>query len=405
MSKYAFLSLVCVVQIFISCSFDEKKELSFVGNQHFTLKNTEKIFLSKLGDDWLTETIIIDKDLSYEVGSFFDGYQFLDSLLLLTDRMASQISIINAKGELITSLTHPNPGYDRYSSIGSVDVWEESSEIAVFDDERQKLDVFSSLGDFKKSLDVPMTFWDYGVLENGANIYSVENINLSEYLKGKNEYFRFYVDGNEKKFHTKMLDLSSLATIPIQDFGQFADLDGVVQFRSPLSDTIYVFDQGGNPSKTATFEFTYLNEFKFVSKNKDIVNKADYLFDKKIPCPEKVIFDSERESLFCIFWEGGRRFFIQTKNGNQVNKPSSLYNIAGTICKAPKFYENGVFFQQMYKYEYDYLQSLAGEVTIDREKVVSDLKRLRNKHADESDIVIVMNRYKPNSGASHNIDS
>jgi hypothetical protein len=364
-----------------------------VRTEMFKVNNSNKKVLSKINFKAEVKTITIPKELTLEVGSYFDGVFPTDDGVLLRDKRASMLSFIGYDGKLKWHVIPPSPGVDRYSTMGAVEINAMNERIEVYDEDRQVFDFFSLSGKYIKSHTPSSGFFDYTNLPSGKVAYDIGRVPVEGYFENVSGYYKFLISGEEDELVNKIENPVQEDVLPMVDLFRFKKIEDKIQYRGILDNTVFYLNDYGELVKKAVFDFTIKRGFHEVMKDNAVKNKGMFLYEKDLALPMHFVYEESENRAYCIFMESRNRYFVSFENGEQVNDVADYYDVEGVIVKAPAFFEDGYFILQMYKYEFDYLQSVEFEALDSKEELNENLRQMQNKEKDNSDIVLILMKF------------
>jgi len=393
-----FRRLLALSFLVLSINACSPSEQSDVGASRtlslFEVDNSRIDFLSVLAGSVKADTIVVSKELSYKIGSDFSEFFPLEDNLLLVDRDASDINCIDPNGNHLWNLIPPSPGVDRYIVIGAVDIDKENEEVYVEDRLHRQIDVFDYGGAYLRSIRSEVSFMEFAVLGKDKIIYDVAEIDQS-INEGFSKQSRFlYAEGEKNVYFSPLIGEIGLDAIPVNNGNRFSMVanDGL-QHRMPFGDTIYSIGLDLEPTPIASFSFKQGNEFVSLAKDPKVKDVWEELHKEGLPEPYSAVYEPGIDKFYCNFWKGGSLYFAYINEGRQAIYPSKFYRLGGVVVKSPRYYAEGRFYQQMFRYEYEYLQK-AFEEEFEEEKILSDLSKLENTIGDNDDIFIISTEFK-----------
>lgn len=333
------------------------------------------------------DSLFVSKELSRKVGTFFSGVHKVGRNFLLVDRYASNISCLSPGGELIWFLIPPSPGQDRYTNIGSVDIDYITKEIYVEDRSEIKIDIFSFTGEFLRDIRPTMNFMDFAISSQKNVFYDIAQTYQEPIGSASNTMRYLMQDGQENTLFSPLDKNFDLDAIPFNDNNRFCKVGEVLYHRLPFEDLVYRVEKKiAYPVLKVAFEVN--NQYADVGLEKSVENKASYLYNEEIPRPLEVILDEPLGIVRMIFAQGRRNFFSVHEGERQVVSPARHYNFSGFILPAPRKYDDGKFYLQIYRYHYDLLQRCYRDKFTSKEEYKKELNELYNKIGDNDDILI-----------------
>jgi hypothetical protein len=186
-----------------------------------------------------------------------------------------------------------------------------------------------------------------------------------------------------------MIDEVDYGTALLDFRNRFNRVNGQLQHRRPFDDIIYQVNVDYSVEPLAQFQLSTNHEFVAYAKEFSKNNIYISLEKEEMPIPFLAVYDKKKKNLYFSYFQFDRQlFFTCTKEGETIIKPSKYYQIGETIVRAPKWYNDDRFYQQMFAYEYDYLQQAVKENT-PTEEIKAELEKLKDQYGDDDDIYII----------------
>lgn len=332
----------------------------------------------------------MSKELTSELGGNFHDYAQINDDLLVLDRWTSEIVCLDKLGWVLWRIIPPEPGIDRYATLGGLDVDQPNQEIYVEDRGNKKIDVFNFKGEFLRTLNSDHTHLDFIVLKKDEVLSDISEI--ANYWPDDRYTYRFRFWGPTKKDgrFTRIHDEVNFAAVPVVNFNRFNRVGDLIQHRIPFEDTLFKVNVGQNyeVEPLLTFSFSINSEFKetFLRKNDEFPFIT--LRKQEFPIPDRVIYDKKNDLAFFLFDQGNDRYFAALSNKGVVVEPGNFYVFDGKLINTPSVYVDGVFYQTMYNYKYDYLQK-ALEEGHSISEITSNLASLEEEMGDNDGASII----------------
>lgn len=347
----------------MGCAPDEDSLFGKDEIRHFSVRNSNFFDISHPSVKTKVETIKLSKELTSELGGNFHDYAQINDDLLVLDRWTSEIVCLDKHGRLLWRIIPPEPGIDRYTTLGGLDVDQANQEIYVEDRGNNKIDVFNFRGEFQRTLNSDHTHLDFIVLKKDKVLSDISEI--ANYWPDDQYTYRFRFWGPTKKDgrFTRIHDELNFAAAPVVNFNRFNRVGGVIQHRIPFEDTLFKVNIGENyeVEPLLTFSFSNNSEFKetFLRKNDEFPFIT--LRKQEFPIPDQVVYDNRVDLAFFLYDQGAKKYFEAWGSEDVIIPSSNFYVFDGKLIDAPSVYVDGVFYQTMYNYKYDYLQKALAE--------------------------------------------
>ncbi len=361
-----------------------------------TIQAIPELVINNERTDWLFDCevpVIINqfrlpKILTQRVGFFFTGYHAIGNNLLLVDRYTSNLNCLTKNGEIIWSLLPPTPGLDKYTNIGSVDVNYTLGEIYVEDRSNIKIDVFSFQGKYLRSTSPAITFMDFAVLNSGKYVFDVAQSSQESINEGNPNVMRYlFQEDNRLVLMAPVDERFDFDALPFNGYNRFSRVGSKLLHRMPFEELVYeIENEKANPILRINFKFNA--QFHEIAFEKSISNKPDFMYREGIPYPLDVVVNDATGSVFVIYIQGTKSFLTLAVNGDQIINPARHYKIKDVVLPAPRYYDSGRFYLQMYKYHYDFLQERLQSGTFNQEDMSLEFKKLYDQIGDNDDIFI-----------------
>ncbi|TXF81584.1 6-bladed beta-propeller [Neolewinella aurantiaca] len=380
-------TVVVVLMLILACESERSSENGSIAVVE--IDNSREHFISSPKLLAQNKIIIIPKAQTYQIGNFFTEFHSIGENLLLVDRRVSEVTCINEDGDLIWKPIPPSPGVDRYEVIGSVDVDKFNREIYIEERMSGKMDVFDFKGKYVRTIQKVASFIEAAVIGENKLLYDISYRPQGGVNIDSTGPMRFlFRDGESLRYTTPMLAAASYNSIPVNNNDRFNRINGKLQHRRPFGNVIYQIDDEANAKPVLSFSFARDFEFLAVSANPNVENTWQELFEKGFPLPSVFVFDEDKNRLYCNYQVGEDFYFSCVDNGKQIINPSKYYDLGGEYVRAPRIYSDGVFYQQMYRYEYEYIQAAFSD-QLSKEDVQSGLEKLRTIKGDNDDVFII----------------
>lgn len=389
MNKIKILGFIAFLLFTGSCNSDGGLVVNEAIISHIEIKNSRLNFVSDF-EKVDIDKIFIDKELTHSIGGDFSGFYEIGDNMLLIDRGASEISCISREGKLLWIPIPPSPEIDRYTVIGSVDIDSENNNIYIEDRLNKKIDVFSFGGDYVMSIESENPFMGFVVKDRSDYIFDISEIQQSG--SGEDEYVpsRFlHLHKGIKEMKVPMVEAVNYDAIPTNNYNRFNKVNGVLYHRMPYENVLYSVNDNVTVAPELSFSFSQGFEFVDLSRNTAVNYVWGELDKKGLPDPYLIVYDRNYRKVYSTFRQAGSMYFTCFEDQRQLFDPSKFLRVDGTIFKIPYYYHNGKFYQQMYAYEYDYLQHVDfNSMSITEiEEGLNDLKEVKG---DDDDVIIIV---------------
>lgn len=379
-----FLTFIC-----FGCSTETtQQEIPLI-----TIDNSNIEYLSVLAEPINLKIRKISKSLSYSIGSNFEEFfEMDDGKIILIDRYASEISCVDSLGNVLWKPNPPKPGVDRYANLGVADFVPETNELFIDARSNFTVDVFSTVTGkhLRSERSEDITFLDMASISKGKIIFDITEEDLSGgavdyvhkrfmYVDSKNQIHQFADIKDKINYGVALLDFKN----------RFNRVHGKLQHRRPFDNIIYNVDT--NYSVEPLLKFNLAKDHKFVEYARQFSKNNIYIALEKdqLPIPFLALYDEQKERLYFSYFQFDHQLFFTCADKNRtIIKPSKFYQIGQTIVRAPKWYNAGKFYQQMFAYEYDYLQE-AVRNNVSSEQIKAELEVLKDQYGDVDDIYII----------------
>lgn len=352
----------------------------------FSIDDTEYNYISSGNYSFDTSTFRIPFSVTEKIGSTYDGaYLIQKDRLLLIDRVASEINVINREGQIINSFIPPSPGIDRYTYIKSVDYNPLTRELYVYGSDWE-IDVFDVSGEFLRSLPVDDLILDFESIGTDSLIEDISLRSLS--IHEKRMKFRFESKAEKIRFSPYSIPGHPEPYL-ITFYSDFNHLGDDLYHRMPLQDTIFKI-VGTKSFPYATFSLKNNNRFSEVSTIKSTNDVYSLLLSEESPIPVWAALGGEHNHLLLgnINYKSNHYFTLNNQLGTIIPLSQYFYS-SGLPLKAPQAYSDGTLFSQLFTYEFEYLMK-AKNSNYSKEKIELELKSLISKNGDMDGIIVVV---------------
>lgn len=387
-SHYLLVLIWLFVQLFYSCRQENNDQSSTIELKTVTLDNSEVQLYAHYQNAVKIDTFIFLKKNTYKHGTVFSEFQPIGNNLLIVDRDVSEISCISKNGTIQWIPTPSSPGIDRYDIIGDVEVDFLNKEIYIEDLMKNVIDVFDFQGNHQRTIrDVP--FMDFALLNKNELLLDisdiVDQVGLAQDPPVRNRFRR--ITSTERVDFSAMPDKIMENQIPVNNHNRFNSFNDLLQHRMPYEDIVYVIEKDLSVTPLLRFSFAQSGGFVEVARNPNVEIVWTELSKENLVEPSLVIYDQNKDRTFINYWQGEGFYFAILEKENQVMNPGEFYQFGEFILKAPTHYNDGVFYQQLFRYEFDFLQKAFVE-KMTSEEIKAGLQNLETEKGDDDDIII-----------------
>lgn len=338
-----FLVIACLV-LLSSCSTDEDNILL----SKFQIQNDNENLLHVVTDDiqLSIDSVVIPQEMTYKVGTNFETIHPLNDGLVLVDRNMSKISYVTSKGSLIWQLKSPFYGGIGYEYIGAVDISYANNEIYVEDRVNSRIDVFSTAGQYLRTVSPNVHFREFAHMKENDLIFDVAD--LQRGFESNTVVQRYAVLSNETRssFVAPTNKVYNYDRIAFTTHNRFNRIDNSIQHRRPFEDTIYNISTDIDVLPIATFSFTARSEFTNLERNLNVEDIWLELDKNGWPIPLLILYSQASSMSFCTYLDHGNLYFTVHK-GDETLLPATRYFVVnGTVLNAPTAYSNNNFYFQ-----------------------------------------------------------
>ncbi|MEM7571656.1 MAG: 6-bladed beta-propeller [Bacteroidota bacterium] len=357
---------------------------------HLSIDNSKIDFLSPVTIPHTVAIFTIEKELSYGIGSKFGDFYKINDLLLIVDRRASEITCIDTDGKVVWIPDPPSPEVERYTHIGTIDIDYDQKEIYIEDRLNLKIDVYAYDGRFLRSIPVNMGFMEYVVLGKNNLLFDISDVEPYRTAGDESPPMKFmHQKDNEVNFTGEMPTGVNYDAIPWNSRNRFNRIGSSIQHRRPWENEVFAIYPDYSSKKILEFKFARSSGFVDVANRPNIGDVRGKLVEEHLAIPNYLLYDQEQNRLYCGFWMNDVHYLSCTVGDQKIVQPAEFYRFNEFYLRAPEYYSDGQFFQQLFRYEFEYLQT-AFKDQYSREKIRTDLAELEAQYGDNDDIFIIV---------------
>lgn len=390
MIKYIFVSIgVLLVLCFNSCA-------DGVGPRNVELQN---ILVDNLNSatfsncpDGIIKIIKIKKEAVKEIGYTIEKIAPLnENSILIQDYALSNVSCIDSSGNLLWTINPPSPELDRYVAIGFLTIDHQRKNLYIEDMQKSKVDVYDFDGKHLRTIRRESNV-DAVVIAENTLLYDISEISPLAFPENNGSSYRFIVNREgERSSHVPIAYQYEDEFVSVMFYNRFNIVDGAIQHRRPFEDTLFEVSSDLSIKPILTVSFTEGQHYGNFKDNNKYYHPSRYFRENSIARPNIVVKRKNKTYLNYLYGPDDDLYFAAFENGVEIMKPGKYYVADGHAIPAGKHYSQGAFYQNIFQYEYDFLQ-LAYEHGLSNVEIEKGLDSLDHLHADGDDMYIVSHR-------------